>query len=262
MRTAICCIAKNEDDYLFEWSDYHYRLGFDEIHVLQHGDWRYAGRMHPAMRFGQFRQSMHQRDALNMWLDEHRMDFDWVAFFDVDEYLVLKNGDNSVKDFLLRYDNFGAVAINWRRFGDSGLEDNGDRRVVERFTRCEPSLSQEVKLIAHTARLSSEAHLADAHTILPLDGVVNCVGNQVTDWMINQRNLPECLGIAQLNHYFTKTRGEWKRKVDTSRGYFYSDSDYEWRLGLFEHYHAGKYNESEDMSALNFQWTGNFLYNT
>jgi hypothetical protein len=160
VKTAVCCIAKNEDDYLAEWVDYNARLGFDEIHVLQHGDWRYRGPAHPALRLGEFPQDMHQRDALNGWLDAHRHDFDWAAFFDVDEYLVLKNGDCNVKDFLARYDRHGGVAVNWKRFGDAGLEDDGDRRIVARFTRCEAGLSHEVKTIAHLSALPEDARLA------------------------------------------------------------------------------------------------------
>lgn len=259
MKTAICCIAKNEDDYLAEWVDYNARLGFDEIHVLQHGDWRYCGPAHPALRLGVFPQDMHQRDALNGWLDDHRHDFDWAAFFDVDEYLVLKSGDCNVKDFLVRYDEHGGVAVNWKRFGDAGLEDDGDRRIVARFTRCEAGLSHEVKTIAHLAALPEDARLADCHTVLPLELTVNCAGRPMTEWMMNCLDLDECAGIACLNHYFTKTLGEWRRKVDTACGYFFPAQDYDWRMGLFEYYHDGRYNEAEDLDAATFQATGHFL---
>lgn len=40
MKTALVCIAKDEDDYLKEWVDYHLRIGFDEIFVYQN-NWRY-----------------------------------------------------------------------------------------------------------------------------------------------------------------------------------------------------------------------------
>ena len=40
MRTALVCIAKNEDNYLDEWIKYHLKLGFSEIFVYQN-NWRY-----------------------------------------------------------------------------------------------------------------------------------------------------------------------------------------------------------------------------
>lgn len=42
MKTAIVCIAKNEDNYIDEWIKYHTKLGFDYVYVYQN-DWRYAG---------------------------------------------------------------------------------------------------------------------------------------------------------------------------------------------------------------------------
>lgn len=33
MKTAIVCIAKNEDNYINEWIKYHTKLGFDYVCV-------------------------------------------------------------------------------------------------------------------------------------------------------------------------------------------------------------------------------------
>ena len=40
MKVALVCIAKNEDLYIDEWIDYHFKLGFDEIFVYQN-NWRF-----------------------------------------------------------------------------------------------------------------------------------------------------------------------------------------------------------------------------
>ena len=42
MKTALVCIAKEEDNYIDEWIKYHLKLGFNDIFVYQN-DWRYAG---------------------------------------------------------------------------------------------------------------------------------------------------------------------------------------------------------------------------
>ena len=39
MRTAIVCIAKNEDRYIKEWAEDHLKLGFDSVYIYQN-DWR------------------------------------------------------------------------------------------------------------------------------------------------------------------------------------------------------------------------------
>jgi hypothetical protein len=33
MKTALACIAKNEDNYIDEWIKYHTKIGFDFIYV-------------------------------------------------------------------------------------------------------------------------------------------------------------------------------------------------------------------------------------
>lgn len=40
MKTALVCIAKDEDHYIAEWIKYHTKLGFDEIFVYENS-WRY-----------------------------------------------------------------------------------------------------------------------------------------------------------------------------------------------------------------------------
>ena len=35
MKTAICVIIKDEQDYLDEWLDYHLNLGIDEIYLYE-----------------------------------------------------------------------------------------------------------------------------------------------------------------------------------------------------------------------------------
>lgn len=44
MKKAICAIAKNEDKYIDEWAEYHFKLGIDDIFIFQN-DWRYNGRL-------------------------------------------------------------------------------------------------------------------------------------------------------------------------------------------------------------------------
>ena len=39
MNVALVCIAKNEDNYIEEWVNYHLKLGFDKIFIYQN-DWR------------------------------------------------------------------------------------------------------------------------------------------------------------------------------------------------------------------------------
>jgi hypothetical protein len=39
MRIVLVCIAKNEEKYIQEWIDYHFKLGFDSIYIYEN-DWK------------------------------------------------------------------------------------------------------------------------------------------------------------------------------------------------------------------------------
>ena len=39
MKVALVCIAKDEDEYIKEWIEYHKKLGFDNIFVFEN-NWR------------------------------------------------------------------------------------------------------------------------------------------------------------------------------------------------------------------------------
>ena len=38
LTTALCAIARHEEDYLAEWIDYHLALGFDHIFIYDNDD--------------------------------------------------------------------------------------------------------------------------------------------------------------------------------------------------------------------------------
>ena len=76
-----------------------------------------------------------QLKAYNDFIDKHYAEYDFAAFFDVDEFLCLKK-DSSLDSFLSRYIDVYGVGVNWRVFGDNGLScvEDGDYSVLSRFT--------------------------------------------------------------------------------------------------------------------------------
>src|SRR5512140_3821709 len=121
-RLAICAIFKNEAPYLLEWIDYHRMVGFDHF-VLYDNDSTDDGaariQASPFARYVEIipwpprpGQLVAYRDVIK----NHARRFDWVAFIDIDEFIVpLETA--SVRELLIRYGGFSAVLINWLIFG-------------------------------------------------------------------------------------------------------------------------------------------------
>lgn len=239
MKIALVCIAKNEDPYIEEWIDYHKKLGFDDIFIYQN-DWRWSGESENVYKIA-LDGINKQREAYNHFIKSNYNNYDWAAFFDIDEFLVLKK-HKDIKSFILDYEVFPAVAINWVLFGDNGhTKVNGEYSVIKRFTKRQKDVAQHVKCIIKL----SPSVLMDIHT--PHSFWVD------THKRINQGVFTKIHDddIAQLNHYFCKTQEEFKLKCDRGR----ADSSYVVRtMSEFEPHNI---NDIEDLTALNFMYNDN-----
>lgn len=239
MNVALVCIAKNEEKYIEEWIQYHLYLGFDHIFIYEN-DWR--SRINsPLITTIEFDGVGMQENAYNNFLEYYNNDYDWVAFFDVDEFLVLKK-HRDVKSFLKEYLDYNGVAINWHLFGDNNLkEPTNDYSVLKRFTKRKKGIDKHVKCIVKTNLNAKYA----VHNFSKLP-VVDTKKNNIVG-PFNKHGSDE---IAQINHYFTKTFKEWQNKKNRGRApskkndepFFRTDKDF----------YAHNFNEVEDLHALNF----------
>jgi hypothetical protein len=88
--------------------------------------------------------------------EEQRAAFNWMAFFDMDEYLVVRQGKGgtrapSLKSFLDKYRHFAGLSVNWVLVGPSGREVRPRRGgVLAAYTMCIPMPDRHVKTIANT----------------------------------------------------------------------------------------------------------------
>lgn len=207
MKTALVCIAKNEDHYIDEWIDYHLSIGFSDVFVYEN-NWRCTNEK--AIKIPWDGEGM-QVKGYNNFI-ENNTEYDWVAFFDVDEFLVLKKHKN-IADFLKDYSFIPAVGVNWVLFGDSGLpEPNGDYSVMKRFTKRQRGVNIHIKSIVNlkTSDIQMQnPHYTNTGSFAPdgimIIGAFNYTGNDE---------------IVQLNHYFCKTRPEFLEKVNRGRANF------------------------------------------
>jgi hypothetical protein len=234
MRVCLVCIAKNEENYIEEWISYHKKLGFDKIFVYEN-NWRCSSNDESIVKIpfdGEVKQTL----SYNHFLSTYHNEFDWVAFFDVDEFLVLKK-HNNVKDFLINYKDYRSVGINWVLFGDNGIESviDNDYSVLKRFTKRQIGVNQHVKSIVN---LNNPPQMG-VH--VPKCQWVDTNKNVISG-PFNQHGSDD---IAQINHYFCKTREEFKEKISRGR----SDASIFRTMNEFDPHNT---NMIEDLTALKF----------
>ena len=241
MKVALCAIAKLENNYIVEWTKYHLNIGFDKIFIYDNNDnpGECINDVLPNSEHVEvidFRNKKYaQRVAYTKCFKEHKNEFDWIAFIDIDEFIVFKDKSMTIKDFLNRdcVKNENVIRLNWKHFSDNNLLDivNDDYSVMNRFTeviKCKKDTAG--KSIVNTKILYNDwigAH--GPHNIYAVDENGNECKN--TNYIIN--DIPS-YNIAWINHYATKSIGEYIRQkwfrgaVDTKK--------FENRYNNFEHF--------------------------
>ena len=232
---ALCCIAKKENRYIREFVQHYKDLGFDNITIYDNND----------------PDDEKVSDVLQDYIDEGFVDvipaygikayqipsyvdfynnnytkYDWIAYFDCDEFLILHNDDN-IKTYLSKpcFDDADMIHINWKIYDDNDQLHYEDKPVRERFTRVAggPELRNEnnfaandhIKSIVRTKISPALVRFNNPHTLAGDYRVKDCNGKDTyNQWYIS----PGVYDSAQLDHYNTKTIEEFL-DIKFNRGY-------------------------------------------
>ena len=233
MRTALVCIAKNEDNYIEEWVNYHIKLGFDKIFIYEN-DWdcNLISEKIVKIKFNGTRQ---QTAAYNNFINTYKNEYDWVGFFDVDEFLVLKK-HNNIKEFINDYRDEHAIGVNWVLFGDNNQKEINNYSVINRFTKRQTQPNEHIK---------SLVNLKTVITMLVHNHVGPCVDTNRKRIDNTPFNPNGPIDVAQINHYFVKTKEEFIQKINKGR----ADTGTSRDISDFDYHNT---NDLEDLTAFNF----------
>lgn len=164
VKSLLCAIARNENRYLKEWIDYHYNLGFDKIIIFDNNDTEfipfdnveiinYRGKhiSNPKENMFCYPSNGIQEEAYNDCYFNHSNNYDWIAYLDIDEFLVLDN-DLKVNEFLSQdiFKDIDAIQINWEMYDDNDRIYYENIPVNERFTRVSKKQYCHCKTIVKT----------------------------------------------------------------------------------------------------------------
>jgi hypothetical protein len=209
---AICVIASEEEIYIDEWLDYHLSIGFHHIYVydnsdgndLDHGWLSRRPRLANKVTIHYLPGEGMQMPAYQHCLENHmRLEgYRWVAFMDVDEFLVLKKHTNVV-DFLLEYAKQGSISLNWELYGWDGRLQFSPKPVTKRFRGISSDgANAHVKIISNVDAILP-GQPTNPHYVLLIDGQqqLDTDGDIVADKWKNDRRPTD---VAVINHYHTK----------------------------------------------------------
>ena len=178
-------------------------------------------------------------------VSRHKSDLDWILFSDSDEFFVpLVHA--GIHEFVAdpRYVGAAGIGVNWAIFGSSGHEDYPEGLTIESFTRRAPN---EFSANCHVKSLLRPAAICGtiASHVATIDGPYVDADGEPIVWSKPGKSVrTPSLSVAQINHYFTRSKAHWARRME--RGYG-SDKPRTW-----DEFCMHDRNEVEDLSAVRF----------
>jgi len=248
---TICCIVKDENEYLKEWMEYHLTIGVQHFYIYDNDSKVPVSKALENFKLQQFATVIkvygkaRQVPAYNDCLIRNRNNSQWIAFIDVDEFIVPKSTKGDLRTFLRDFEGYAGLAINWLVFGSSGHIKRTNRSQLKSFLlRSEQSfhVNRHVKVIVQTkfVKRSVGAHLFQ---FIEPYFAVNEFGKE-----IKTSYSSVSVEKIQINHYYCRSLEEYQEKVnrgaaDTSKG--------KREINNF-HQHDLEANKIEDRTILDF----------
>ena len=236
MKVALVCIAKNEDHYIDEWIEYHKKLGFNDIFIYEN-NWEYKGN-HDVKCIPVHGEVM-QIPTYNIFMRKYEGEYDWAAFIDVDEFIVLKE-HNTIQEFISLYGGINSsIAMNWVLFGDNGHESvDGDYSVIRRFTKRQTNPNEQIKVITKvTSNIQFTLPHCTSSTWMDTNGKTG----------FGALNINGPIDVIQLNHYFCKTQEEFQDKINRGR----ADTNHPVHQRTMNDFKGHNFNAVEALEAYN-----------
>ena len=142
MKVALCCIGRLENQYAVEYVEHYKSIGFNKIFIYDNnhdGEEHFEDVLQSYIDDGfvtviDYRnKEAAQLSAYNDCYSKYGNEYDWIAFFDFDEFLILTESKD-INEYLRDFENYDVVKINWMLYTDNGLVTNDGRPVLTRFT--------------------------------------------------------------------------------------------------------------------------------
>jgi hypothetical protein len=217
---AAVAVLKNETSYIEEWLCHHMVVGVQHFFLYDNGSEddiyevlrRYIN--HGVVTIVSFPMRGLQRDAYNHALRFYGGATEWLAYFDIDEFLVPER-DETVPQVLSRFPTADQVFVSRKEFCFSGHRERPDGLVTESYTLASANVPRvgRAEVLAKSIIRPSGVWRMGVHSADTLNGnTINTAGEATAEGRPAIER-PSFAGL-QMNHYYTKSWEEFQRKLN------------------------------------------------
>ncbi|MEG4232671.1 FkbM family methyltransferase [Microcoleus sp. Pol11C3] len=247
---SVCAIMKDEAPYLIEWLEFHKIVGVERFYLYNNNSTdNTIDILQPYLKSGEvilhdWPVTPGQIPAYEHCLSAYKIESDWIAFIDLDEFLFPTEKDD-LKEVLKEFDGVVGVGVNQLFFGSSGHKIRPEGLQIEHFTKRAADNFDSNKYVKSIVRTEQVLRPSCPHFFIPISK---------DTFSVTENREPLSCSIAEktsvqklrINHYYTKSQEEMKLKL--IRGWACGVENPRTSLGL--EYHDR--NEVEDLTIQRF----------
>lgn len=249
IKVCICTLGKRENRYIREFIDHYNKYGVDKIFLYDNNNideerfetlisdyiennfveiFNYRGKIAPQFKI--YDECYKNNNKI----------YDWIIFYDIDEFIYLQNYSN-IKDFLSKniFNNCKSIYLNCIRHTDNDLLYYDNRTLVERF----PDINWNSKMFTVKTILRGGLNGINFKTCHWLDRRIkgcNLDGKIILPskkkQLDNDINSPSIRNY-HIDHYCFKSTEEYINKLNKGDGVFgYNDKNRMHKINLYFNY--------------------------
>lgn len=233
---SLLAIVKNEEDYIKEFVRFYRINGVEHFYLYDNES---IIPLEETLRdftdictITRITGQKKQVTAYNHFVRKFAEETEWVAVFDVDEFVLTKQ-HATLGDFVRDTGrNRDCISINWVVFGNGPhTRKPAEGLIIENYLYSEGRQHKNVKSVVRTRAIRKFRH-PHFPELKWFRKHVNAAGSP----MSGAENTEETTHIIQLNHYFTKSLEEYEvklrsRRADTGEVRLENLRDMEWMRG-------------------------------
>ena len=229
-KVCVCTPVKDENRYLKEFVEHYKKYGVDKIFLYDNNNVdgerleNVTGEYIKKDFVEVFDYRGKNKQLFNIMNDCYRRNYkiyDWLIFFEVDEYIHLSNYTN-VKPFLQRdaFKNCEIIHLNWVIHTDNNLIYYDNRPLHIRFPEVEPRARNNVKKSKNLVKSILRGHIPNVvinnvhklTTKLKLYKTCNGFGNPEVIHGVHTYNSD--FRFYYIDHYYSKSLEEFIEKIN------------------------------------------------
>jgi len=188
---------KDEGPYLREWIEFHRVVGVEKFYLYDNGSSDNTRRiLAPYIRAGIVEYTFFPGEKMQLpayadAIARHKMDTQWIAFVDLDEFIIPKSRARITEILDAIPDKVSQVVIDWAIFGSNGHEKKPRGTVIENYTM--------------------RARRSWLYKSIVNPRMVFSVGCHEHDIAGRTRHISK--KVAQINHYHCKSWAEYQKRA-------------------------------------------------